>query len=171
MKNGFYFVDVKYTDFLKMAEIESRGFTTVPNFKYTNKDKFVYGTVLEISDFKYFVPVSSYDKPQQDNIIIKVKNHSSFKTVGSLRFNYMIPVPENCLTMYNFKDCKDEAYKSLLQHEYKFCLSKQKQIRLQAKKTYDRVIAGKDERLKKNSCDFALLEEKCKEWTDKNTRC
>ena len=62
MKINFYNVDKQYIEFLKNFEIQHRGFTCVPNIQYTNNDKFVYGTVLEISNIKYYVPVSSKTK-------------------------------------------------------------------------------------------------------------
>jgi len=62
MKIAFYFVDEDYIDYLKNYEIKHRGFTTVPNVVYTNRNKFLYGAVLEIEHKKYFVPVSSYSK-------------------------------------------------------------------------------------------------------------
>lgn len=48
MKIAFYFVDVDYIKYLKEYEIKHRGFTTVPNVTYSNRKKFLYGTVLEI---------------------------------------------------------------------------------------------------------------------------
>ena len=59
MKIDFYIVNSEYIDFLKQYEIEHRGFTCVPNIVYANRDKFVYGAVLEIDRKKYYVPVSS----------------------------------------------------------------------------------------------------------------
>lgn len=62
MKIAFYFVDGEYIEYLKETEIENRGFTTVPNVHYANREKFVYGMVFEIHGISYFVPISSYVK-------------------------------------------------------------------------------------------------------------
>ena len=87
MKLSFYYVDQGYIEYLKEKEIEYRGFTTVPNLNYANKTKFVYGVVMQIDELNYFVPVTSYNKSKEDNIVIKVTEHKIIKSVGSLRFN------------------------------------------------------------------------------------
>lgn len=74
MKMSFYYVDERYIDYLKKTEIKYRGFTTVPNVKYANARKFVYGTVLTVGKYNYYVPVSSYNKPQEDNLVIRIKD-------------------------------------------------------------------------------------------------
>ena len=48
MKTAFYFVDEDYINYLKEYEIKNRGFTTVPNVVYSKRNKFLYGTVLEV---------------------------------------------------------------------------------------------------------------------------
>lgn len=167
MKAAFYYVDEKYITYLKDIEIESRGFTTVPNVKYANSHKFVYGAVMSINEIDYFVPISSYIKKQEDNIVIKVKDRDNKrgKAVGSLRFNYMIPVPRKFLMPVDFKDTQfSEKDKVLLEKEYRFCKSKRSSIQKQACRTYERVINKASLELIKNSCDFKLLEKACKEY-------
>ena len=167
MKNAFYYVDEKYINYLKEAEINARNYTTVPNVRYANSEKFVYGTVMKMNDVNYFVPVSSYKKEQEDNIVIKVRDRNSKngKAVGSLRFNYMIPVPENCLRPVNFKsNVFSEKDKILLEKEYRFCKSKMSAIQKQAQRKYQRVVSGKNIDLIKNSCDFTLLERACRDY-------
>lgn len=87
MKIAFYFVDENYINFLKEYEIKHRGFTTVPNVVYSSRNKFLYGTVLEVDNKKYLVPISSYTKNQRENMLIKISDHHKDKVVGSLRFN------------------------------------------------------------------------------------
>lgn len=165
MKIAFYFVDEKYIDFLKGKEILKRGFTTVPNVEYQNRSKFLYGTVLDINGIKYFVPVSSYDKKQQDNMLIKISSHKKEKVVGSLRFNYMIPVPDKCLKVFDFKNSiEDSARRIFVEKEYRFCKSKLSSIQKTARKTYERVITSDNEELIRNSCDFKLLEQAYNEY-------
>ena len=91
---SFYYVDKEYIQYLKDKEIAKRGFTTIPNMEYHAHDKFVYGIVMSIHNFDYYVPFSHYDKQQEDNILIKVDYHKRIKVAGSLRFNYMFPVPK-----------------------------------------------------------------------------
>ena len=169
MKLSFYYVDQGHIEYLKEKEIEYRGFTTVPNLKYASKTKFVYGVVMQIGELNYFVPVTSYNRSKEDNIVIKVTEHKRMKLVGSLRFNYMIPVPGFCLTPVNFKDTSfSEEYKILLDKEYRY-LKKNVgigTIQKQAKKTYEKVLGGTDLQLIKNSCAFQLLERACLEYID-----
>ena len=48
MKIAFYFVDENYINYLKEYKINHCGFTIVPNGVYSSRNKFLYGTVLEI---------------------------------------------------------------------------------------------------------------------------
>lgn len=167
MKIAFYFVDAEYIEYLKNIEMKSRGFTTVPNVHYANRDKFVYGVVLAIHELNYFVPVSSYIKKKQDNILIRIKEHKKEKIAGSLRFNFMIPIPKECLIPFDFKTAKiQEAKKVFVEKEYRFCRSNLSSIQKQALRTYYRVVNKTDEVLLKNSCDFKLLEKACESYTD-----
>ena len=163
MKISFYYVDEKYIQYLKEIEIKERGYTTVPNMTYHHTNKFVYGVVLSINEVNYYVPFSHYTRKQEDNILVQVKDHKKNKPVGSLRFNYMIPVPKKCLQMVDFNDF-DEKRRILLRKEYKSCLSMLSRIQKKANKTYERVIHKKDETLIKNSCMFERLEVACKEY-------
>lgn len=168
MKIAFYFVDERYINFLKETEIQSRGFTTVPNVVYANRNKFLYGAVLNIDGMSYLVPVSSYTKKQQDNILIKISDHHKEKVVGSLRFNYMIPVPDKCLIAFDFKhDIFSEQRRVFIEKEYRYCKSKLSAIQKAAKKTYQRVVNASDDNLVKNSYDFKLLERAYIEYIDK----
>ncbi len=143
--------------------MNERGFTTVPNMSYHRNNKFVYGVVLSINDIDYYVPFSHYDKKQKDNLQVMIKNHGKYEVAGSLRFNYMIPVPKACLKLVDFSGF-DEHRKILLQKEYKACLGMLARIQKTAKKTYNRVIAGEDQLLVNNSCLFLKLEEACKKY-------
>ena len=135
--------------------------------EYSNNHKFVYGVVLNIGSIAYFAPISSYTKPQQDNIIIKVMNHGKMEAEGSIRFNYMIPVPERHLTYYDLKTmCPSQQRRNLIEKEYRFCVKNHSRIVKQARKTYNRVISKVDDELTKHSCDFHLLEEAYKQWLD-----
>lgn len=149
----FYNVDEK----LKQAEIKSRGFTCVPNVKYWNTDKFVFGAVMNVNGMNYFVPVTSYSKKQQDSILIKDKGKN--KTIlGSLRFTYMIPVPLSLCKKVDIKSMETAKAKAHISKELAFCRRNRDSIYNQAQKTYKRVINKVDETLSKNSCDFKVLE-------------
>ena len=168
MKYAFYYVNENYIDYLKKIEIEDRGFTTVPNVRYANRNKFLYGSVLRIGDIDYFVPVTSYVKKQEDNILINVGQGKTRQIEGALRFNYMIPVPKECLHLFDFKNESDidQKRKRLLDKEYRFCKRKQAAIEKRALATYRRVTEGNNEILIRNSCNFKLLEKACLKWQD-----
>lgn len=154
----FYRIDEKYNSFLQQYEKEKRGITKVPNIKYTDRNKFAFGAVLEINGVKYYVSVSSFSKSQEANILIKVPGDTQ-EIKGSLRFNYMIPVPDECLTRLVIKDITDEKYRTLLNKEYTFCQDNAERIQKKAEKIYNMVINNRKQVLTDNSCDFKILEQ------------
>jgi len=60
----FYDVDSKYTDYLRTIDRQ------IPYIKYTGKDKFLCGIVLNIGDIQYYAPVSSTNVIQRTNMPI-----------------------------------------------------------------------------------------------------
>lgn len=160
----FYDIDKDYVDYLQSEERKVRGFTRVPNMRYdTNREqKFLCGIVLEINQMAYYVPVTSYKKKQNDNIIIEIPEDKN-PIKGSLRFNYMIPVPKQFVSLKNFNKEKPQQV-LLIKKEYNFVRKNEDKILKKALSTYNKVIKGKNHFLIKNSCDFKLLEEKCREY-------
>lgn len=157
MDINFYYVDGQYIEYLKECEINSRGYTCVPNVDYWNTKKFVFGAVYEVESKNYFVPVSSYSKPQEDLVLIKEKKTN--RILGSLRFTYMIPVPKQCLKKLDINLLPTEYNRVHTSKELAFCRRNREKIQKQAQKTYNRVISKIYPDLAKNSCDFKLLEE------------
>lgn len=92
----FYRINEAYNRFLQEYEKEKRGFTKVPNICYTDRNKFAYGAVMQVKGIDYYVSVSSFDKKQEANILIRVPGDKK-EVKGSLRFNYMVPVPNECI--------------------------------------------------------------------------
>lgn len=163
-KINFYYVDNDYIAFLKRAEMDSRGFTCVPNIQYAgNSLKFVYGAVLEINDVNFFVPVSSqFGKHGEYNLDIKTKGKIKYK--GSLRFPYMIPVPKSCLYPLIIDNIPQEQRKIRTSKELAFCRKNKDKIEKMALHTYEAVTKEVNPKLLSNSCDFKLLEQKCLEY-------
>ncbi len=159
-KLNFYTVDLTYVDLLKSAETSKRGFTRVPNMDYgeERKPKFLCGIVLNVGNTDYYVPATSYKQQKPDNFLICSDNG---QVVGSLRFNYMFPVPKELLTERRIDSESDRAYRSLLAQELQYCRKNQEDILHLAERTYKRVLLGKNPGLVANSCDFKLLEEVC----------
>lgn len=162
MKLNFYYVDKEYIIYLKNYEKQHRGgYTCVPNIEYANRDKFVYGAVLEINEMKYYVPVSSKMRGKEDDILIRDKKNT---VKGSLRFAFMIPVPDSCISNFIIDEIPDENRKILVSKELAFCRRNREKIQKQAQKTYNRVCSKKYPDLCRNSCDFKLLEKACTEY-------
>lgn len=77
--------------------MNERDFTKVPNIEYPgNLPKFTCGVVLDVHEYKY---MSRYHLQMQnlDNILINIESERYNKVKGSLRFNYMFPVPDECI--------------------------------------------------------------------------
>lgn len=163
-KLNFYDVDKDYVKWLQNKEKEARGFSCVPNMEYSNRQpKFVCGIVKIINGFKYYVPVSSYNIQKSENILIKISDKQK-PIAGSLRFNFMFPVPDEKIAVRKINDIKDNSYKQLIFKEFNFIQNNTKVILLKADNTYSSVINRTSQQLIKNSCDFKLLETKCIEY-------
>lgn len=154
----FYRINEGYNRYLQNYEKENRGITKVPNIRYTDRNKFAFGAVLQVNGMNYYVSVSSFDKKQEANILIRVPGDKK-ETKGSLRFNYMIPVPEECIERLIIKDVKDEKYRLLLNKEYQFCMDNAERIQKKANKIYEMVITNRKQKLTDNSCAFSILEQ------------
>lgn len=165
----FYRINEAYNRFLQEYEKKKRGVTKVPNIRYTDRNKFAFGAVLQVHGMKYYVSVSSFDKKQEANILIRVPGDKK-EVKGSLRFNYMVPVPDECIEKLVIKDVKDEKYRLLLNKEYKFCIENAERIQKKANKIYKMVKANNKQILTDNSCAFYILEEGCQEYIEKYLR-
>lgn len=155
---NFYRVKEDYINYLKAEETKKRGFTKVPDIIYSKRNKFTFGAVLKINEFKYYVSVSSFKIKQEANILIRIPGDRE-EVKGSLRFNFMIPVPNDCLEELVIANEEDFEYKLLLNKEYNFCIDNKDKIIKKANKIYHKVINNKNQNLTNNSCDFKLLEQ------------
>lgn len=162
----FYYISEHYNKFLQQYEKAYRGFTRVPNIKYSDRSKFAFGIVLQVNGFDYYVSVSSFVKKQDANILIIVPGDEN-EIKGSLRFNYMIPVPPQCVTPVNIEEIEDLKYRLLVQKEYRFCADNIAPICVKANKIYDLVKSNHRPPLTENSCAFSILEEGCREYISK----
>ena len=168
----FYYINSDYIEFLKKYEKDRRSFTCVPNAGYWSAEKFTFGAVLEVNGIKFFVPVSSYAKKQQD-VILMTDKYAKDKTkrnkvLGSLRFTYMIPAPKECIIKLDINKIPTPNSRIHVAKELAFCRRNRDKIQKQAQKTYNRVTSNADPDLTKNSCDFLLLEEACRYYCSQN---
>lgn len=167
MKLDFYNVDRDYIAYLQQAEFQKRGFTRVPNVDYeSGKQKFICGIVFEAPQtrLKYFVGVTHYRTQKSENFLLIVEN-DRVPVKGSLRFNYMFPVPTQMVTRKDISGESDMAYKILLSKELKAVNEHADEILSQAHSVYNKIVNRTcSENLLLNSCDFTYLEEKCVEF-------
>lgn len=49
----FYRISEEYTQYLQNYEKENRGVTKVPNIKYTDRNKFAFGAVMQVNGISY----------------------------------------------------------------------------------------------------------------------
>lgn len=165
----FYRINEEYNRFLQKYEEEKRGITKVPNIRYTDRNKFAFGAVMQVNGMNYYVSVSHFDKKQEANILIRVPGDKK-EVKGSLRFNYMVPVPDECIEKLVIKDIEDEKYRQLLNKEYQFCMDNAERIQKKANKIYEMVTTNRKQILTDNSCAFHILEAGCKEYIEKHLR-
>lgn len=157
---NFYYVEPEFIDCLQKVEIESRGFTRIPNIEYdaNQNQKFIVGIVFNINGFKYYAPMSHYKKQKPNNVLIDITTDKKNPIKGSIRLNYMFPVLDKYLTKVNIKEITDEKYKRLVQKELNFCINNKNTIRSVALQTYLEVMLKTNPELVLNACDFQLLE-------------
>ena len=159
----FYRINEEYNQFLQRYEKEKRGVSKVPNIRYKDRNKFAFGAVMEVNGINYYVSVSSFSKKQEANILIRVPGDEK-EVKGSLRFNYMVPVPDECIEKLIIKDVQDEKYRMLLNKEYRFCVNNAQRIQKKANKIYEMVTENRKHILTDTSCDFRILEEGYREY-------
>jgi protein AbiQ len=144
----FYDIDSKYTDFLRTFDRQ------IPFIKYDKHDKFLCGIVLKICDHSYYAPVSSYNKPQRTNFILR--DHQGNPT-SSIRFSFMFPAPSIVLVEKNFKTISSQNYMNLLNTEYFYCKDNETLIRQKAQSVYE-IGCNKNHPYNYTCCDFLKLE-------------
>ncbi len=104
---NWYIVDKKLVNYLH--SIDSR----VENIEYKERLKPYIGIVLEVEEFKYYVPISSkkekYYKMKNSLDLYKIEN--SGKILGVLNLNNMIPIDDKFLNIIGRKNVKGAYYK------------------------------------------------------------
>lgn len=144
----FYDVDKSYIEFLKTTEAK------IPNISYDTHDKFICGVVLRINGKKYYAPISSFNKPQRTNILLK---NNKGRVTSSIRLSFMFPVPDSALSEKDFSK-ENLKYRRLLMEEYQYCNKHELQIIDKAQYIYQKVVCDADPLMVKNCCNFEKLE-------------
>ena len=173
MKLNLYSVSDKYIKYLSQFD----------NKIYDNKEekriherKYI-GIVLTVNEYNYYIPMSSPKKSDYmdfENKIIRkdaktiIRIHESGRLYGTLRISNMIPVPITELEPYILSNEKDLKYKDVILGELKFINNNSDKIVKNAKIVYSQKIKNIDVGYIKNTVDFKLLEEKLRQWNEKN---
>lgn len=166
-KLDFYFVDNKYIQYFHEEEKKIYGDAKTPVMLYPERcnPKFLCGPLFTgMSGVDYYVPVSSYSKQKNGNVLIIFPGDKD-PVKGSLRLNYMIPVPEEIISRYSIKDIKKMEHKLLLMKEYEFVQDFSGNIRHFARTLYNDIYNQKCSlKLLINSCRMKFLENRCADY-------
>lgn len=157
---SFFDVRAEYVNYLRNFETSIRGFSHVPLVDYEShnrKGKFFCGIVLQINDYQYYVPVSSNTRDHPNTFFL----YDNYNRIGSLRFDFMFPVPEGVVKERLIREEADPRYQRLLEKELTYCKRNVSAIREMALQTYMTITLpgqGIEPRHLTRSCDFRVLE-------------
>ena len=177
----FYRINPEYLEYLHTFDSE-----VYYDASYKENMKPFIGILIGIEDYKYFIPLTSpkakhkkWSNVADEHILIYeianidtyVKGHyykpyntkEKLHLIGVLDIKKMIPVPRDVFKVINFSDCSRE-YRSLLEKEYEFCLSRQKEIVRSVNNLYNKYLNGVNVKF---SCNYKLLEKVCQNYIDK----
>ncbi len=140
------------------------------------------GAVIEINDYKYYIPLSS-PKDKHDYLMVDGKKTirkdslvvmrivsgtgENRELKGTLQIGTMIPVPADALELYDVDNEPDQAYKDLVNEEIIYIRKKEKSIIKNAKVLYSKRQSGEENRVVQNCLDFKALEVECDNWKNK----
>lgn len=167
-KLKWYIVDKEYVKYLKNYD------NKVENINYCNKLKPYIGILIQINEFNYYVPISSakskYYKMSEGIDLIKITKNKEL--IAVLNLNNMIPILNNNIKELKYKDIEKyrkfesenekEKYIAFLSMELDLINDKIDKIKNNALKLYNEKINNPNSKVAKRSCNFKLLEEKCK---------
>lgn len=172
-----FVVSDRYIEYLKNS------FKTIYSKKNEKYQRKYVGVVLEINQFKYYVPLSS-PKPSDYKIVngkqiirksiipimrIIVKNNKGIDELkGTLRFSNMIPVPDSELVKYDIRAEQNPLYKDLVKNQLSFIQKNRDMIKNNVKMLYQQKRKGNSHvSYVDMSLDFQYLEELCKLFEEK----
>lgn len=121
------------------------------------------GILLEIKEFKYFAPLSSF-KPKHSKMAESI-DFIKIKDYAVININNMIPVPDGQYVLVDVNGTKDPHYKYLLQAESREINRQRNRIIKNAQIVYSHKLrSGNETLLAKRTNDFKMLEQKCKQF-------
>lgn len=161
MKLSLYTVQKEYFEYL--GEIE-------PKVPFLKEKRPFLGTLLEVKNKNYFVPLSSpkekHKKMKEQEDLIKIKEGE----LGVININNMIPIPISQCQKIQLEQIEDRKYRNLLKHQLQWCNLHQNEIRRKAILLYQVIcyFPQESQSLKKRCCDFKKLEKRCIQYMNQN---
>lgn len=147
-----YYIDKDYIDYLKKFD------ERVPDIEYATNEKFFIKVDIKNSEHKYYAPVSSFRKKQHTNILIYNRKG---KATGSIRFAYMIPVPDDKVRLVDIPN-KNAKYRDFLNEQIRVITKMMNKVNNYGNFIYNKRMREKDEKLLIHSLNFKGLNILCK---------
>ncbi|MEG0900062.1 MAG: type III toxin-antitoxin system ToxN/AbiQ family toxin [Oscillospiraceae bacterium] len=126
---------------------------------FYNQNRPYVGIVLSINNFDYFVPLEHPRKAHKtlksNCFLLKIMDGK----YGLMAFNNMIPIDKAYLIDFDIEKEKPHYYNILL-NQLNFCNDNKSTIKEKAENTYSKRTNSPNAFLKKNCCNFNILEEK-----------
>ena len=169
MKLNLYSVSDKYIKYLR--QFDERIYDNKEDIR-TQTRKYL-GIVLTVSDFNYYIPMSSPKKSDyidyEKKIIRKdtktiIRIYNSDRLSGTLIISNMIPVPITELEPYVISNERNKKYKEVILGELRYINNNSEKIMKNAEIVYKQKLKNEEIGYIKNTVNFKLLEEKLKEW-------
>lgn len=164
MQLNLYTIDSNYVAYLKQFE------NKVPLTTGKKEDRPFIGLILCVEAKNYFAPLTS---PKKKHLVMK--DAQDFLRIdkgklGAINLNNMIPVPRRYLNKIFLERIEDKKYKNLLELQLAWINEHQERISHYARNLYY-LITNKtaSQELQNRCCNYKLLEEKCKEYMQKNS--
>ncbi len=160
-------LDTDYCDYLRHFD------NKVPYNYGSKKLRPFIGVLFEVNNYMYFAPLSS---PKAKHLhlkskidILKLDNGE----LGVINFNNMLPVKSNNIKILDlekkYNQELEKKYIKLLRVQLYWLNRHKKKIYNMSQKLYDNYINKTlEKKVMQRCCNFPLLEEKCKEYNEKN---
>ena len=169
---NIYTISNEYINFLQEYEKQYRGYTKVSNYQgatYSHSKPYI-GIILQLNGILYFAPLTHpkehYENKKHFFNKLSVPIYDNELILGRIMLCYMIPLP-TLPTPIKINSIKDKAYRNLLQKQYFFLQTHEKEIIKRANSLYKKAL-NREHYLHKFCCDFKILENACKLWMYQN---
>lgn len=170
-KLNLYTIDIKYIRELHKVD------DNVPSVspQIGKQHRLFLGIIVILNSKKYCIPLASAKKKHSEMKeradFIKIYNTNN-KLIAVLNINYMIPVDDKQITLYNINYSDDDnsywkQYKSLCRAELNWCRRNEKLIRDKAISLYTMYIRDDNFSAKSRCLNFPKLEEACIKYNNK----